>query len=76
MFVSKLRADDSFGLILFNNQAQTFLPVTKKSEMEMEKFFEQLALIKANGGTTLISGFHESVGQLKEYLNKCSKSNQ
>ena len=57
MFVSKLRSDDSFGLILFNNRAQTFLPVTKKSEIDMGKFFEQLALIHQNGGTTLIEGF-------------------
>lgn len=31
MFVSKLREDDAFGLILFNNRAQTFLPLTRKS---------------------------------------------
>lgn len=35
MFVSKLRDNDSVGIVVFNNTAQTILKGMKKSELDM-----------------------------------------
>lgn len=61
MFVSKLRPNDSFGLVVFNNQAKTLIPVQKASTIEFDKVSQILKTIQAGGGTTLMTGFQESL---------------
>ncbi len=34
MFFSKMRKTDSFGLIIFNNDAQVLIPLQKVSEID------------------------------------------
>jgi hypothetical protein len=36
MFVSKLRLDDSFGLVIFNTTAQTILPCSLKKDIDLD----------------------------------------
>ena len=57
MFVSKLRDNDSVGIVVFNNTAQTILKGMKKSELDMQAVFALVDNIKQSGGTTLNSGF-------------------
>lgn len=58
MFVSKLRPDDAFGLVVFDDKGETVVPCTKKSDIEVEAVFAMVDQIKTRGGTTLSSGFN------------------
>jgi uncharacterized protein with von Willebrand factor type A (vWA) domain len=69
MFISKLRPTDSVGVITFNTQAQIILEPTYKSSLP-ENFFDRLDKIKANGGTTIKSGFETAVKLLKGFISE------
>ena len=70
MFISKLRPSDSFGLVTFNNQGHTVIPVQKVSTLKMEEVTKAVRDIKINGGTTLFSGFERAFGEMKELLSQ------
>lgn len=74
MFVSKLRPDDAFGLVIFDDKGETVVPCTRKSDIEVEAVFAMVDQIKTRGGTTLSSGFNEGAKTLNGYLEKCAKS--
>ena len=57
MFFSKLRPTDSFGLVTFNNQGHTIIPVQRVSTLNIEEVTAKVKSIHTNGGTTLLSGF-------------------
>ncbi len=57
MFFSKLRPNDSFGLVVFDNKAETMIPCEKRSEQNPENVFKLLDAIQERGGTTLSTGF-------------------
>ena len=57
MFYSKLRPNDSLGLIIFDNQAEVILKQTLKSKIDQEIFFATLNELKPRGGTTISKGF-------------------
>ena len=59
MFISKLRPNDSVGIITFNNTAQEIIKPTFKSKLTNE-VFAMLEEIKAGGGTTIRNGFNLS----------------
>ena len=73
MFVSKLRTNDSFGLVTFNSQGQTVLNGMRKSEMDLETVFAMVDQIKTNGGTTLSSGFNEGLKVMRNLTKDCVK---
>jgi Mg-chelatase subunit ChlD len=75
MFVSKLRPDDSFGLVVFDTKGSTMIPCTQKKDLEVETVFSMIDTIRTKGGTTLSSGFNEGLRNLKEYTDKCVKDN-
>ena len=75
MFFSKMRDTDSFGLVVFDNRADTIVPCTKKSEINEKQLFETIKSIKTRGGTTLMTGFDEGHKNLKTYLDKYVKVN-
>jgi Ca-activated chloride channel homolog len=68
MFISKLRPTDSVGVITFNSHAQIILEPTYKSNLPAD-FFDQLDKIKANGGTTIRSGFEMAVNLLRGFIS-------
>ena len=70
MFFSKMRDSDAFGLVVFDNRADTVVPCTRKSEINQEKLFETIKGITTRGGTTLMSGFDEGLKNLNSYLEK------
>lgn len=68
MFFSKLRPDDSFGLVTFNNQAKCLIPVQKKATIEMEAVTSIVRGISACGGTTLMTGLEMAHQNIQDYL--------
>lgn len=68
MFYSKLRPNDSFGLVVFNNKGTTILPVQTVAERDFEEVSACVKNISTNGGTTLITGFEEANKILSTYL--------
>lgn len=59
MFISKLRPNDSIGMIVFDNKADVvFNPVFKKDFDPT--FFELLDKQQTRGGTTIASGLVKS----------------
>lgn len=73
MFVSKLRPDDAFGLVVFDDKGETVIPCTLKKNLEVEAVFSLVDSIKTRGGTTLSSGFNEGVKNLQGHIDKCAK---
>lgn len=69
MFFSKLRPNDAFGLVVFNNSAKTLIPLQKASQIQLTKITEVLKTVHAGGGTTLLSGFQSSLNEMKTYLS-------
>lgn len=59
MFISKLRLNDSVGMILFNTGAKVVFEPMFKKDFD-EKFFAELDKLKAGGGTTIASGLFKS----------------
>ena len=59
MLISKLRPNDSIGLITFNDQAQVIFEPILKSEIS-PSIYTDLDKIRTNGGTTIKSGFTKS----------------
>ncbi len=57
MFLSKMRPNDAFGLVVFNNQAKTLIPLQRVSAINIEAVSAKLKEVHAGGGTTLITGF-------------------
>ena len=69
MFVSKMRPNDAFGLIVFNNSAKTLIPLQRVSAIKIENVSATLKTIYAGGGTTLMTGFQQSLDEMKSYLS-------
>jgi hypothetical protein len=55
MFVSKLRPDDAVGIVLFDDKAVTFLPLTLKKNIP-NSLYSDIDKIKVRGGTTIRVG--------------------
>jgi len=76
MFVSKLRPDDSFGLVVFDDKADVVITQTKVANLDLSKTFSILDTINTRGGTTIREGFVTSQKNLYDYVtdNKCTNS--
>lgn len=59
MFISKLRPNDSVGMLVFNTSAKVVFEPMFKRDFD-EKFFNELDKQKACGGTTIASGLIKS----------------
>lgn len=55
MFLSKMRPNDAFGLVVFNNQAKTLIPLQRVSAINIEAVSAKLKEVHAGGGTTSIN---------------------
>lgn len=69
MFFSKLRPNDSFGLIVFNTKGEILIPCQPKKDLVPDELFKIIDSIHQNGGTTLMSGFDEAKRNLLRYFN-------
>jgi len=72
MFISKLRPNDSVGLVTFNSQGQVIFKPVYKSHFD-NKNYDLLDKIAVCGGTTIKSGFTLSKNLLLEFIkeNEC-----
>lgn len=69
MFVSKLRPDDAVGIVVFDTEAETILPVTMKKDLT-QGLYEELAKIRTRGGTTIRRGFERSLQEMTGWLKE------
>ena len=67
MLISKLKPNDSMGMVVFNNNATTVFECTSKRNISSE-IFERLDSIRAGGGTTIINGFKHSTELLRNWM--------
>ncbi len=58
--LDKLRPDDFFSLVIFNNEAKTIFPLTKVELLNKKEAVTKIDSIQTNGGTTILSGFKEA----------------
>jgi Mg-chelatase subunit ChlD len=61
-----MRPDDAIGLVTFDEHAHVIFEPTFKRDIG-PKLFDDLDKIKANGGTTIRSGFEASRKLLQEW---------
>lgn len=59
MFISKLRQNDSIGIIVFDTRADVVFESIFKKNFD-ESFFNKLDEVKTRGGTTIASGLVKS----------------
>ena len=73
MLISKLKPNDSIGMVVFDDYATTIFDCTLKKNISSE-VYERLDKIHTQGGTTIINGFKHSNEMLLNWLSKNSKS--
>ncbi|MDR2641011.1 MAG: VWA domain-containing protein [Candidatus Peribacteria bacterium] len=54
--VDRLNPDDYLGIVLFDDRVQTFLPVTKVSDLDLKDLKNNILKIKERGGTDMSLG--------------------
>jgi len=64
--LSKLRATDRVGIVLFNNQASVLLPLTAVSELDLPNISAQQMSVRAGGGTNMEAGFRSATELLRQ----------
>ena len=69
MLIGKLKPNDSIGMVVFDNRADTVFESTLKKNLTSE-IFERLNKISTRGGTTIINGFTHSNQMLKNWTQK------
>ena len=70
MFYSKLRPEDSLGLVIFNHKAYTLMEQTTKKQIAEEELFAILNQLKPSGTTSLQMGFEMAAELLGAYNEK------
>lgn len=69
MLISKLKPNDSLGMVTFNTFASVIFESTFKKTLTSE-IFERLDKISANGGTNIMNGFKKSCELLSNWMEK------
>lgn len=73
MFLSKLRDDDSFGLVQFTDISKTLIQCDLKKNLELDTIFTIVDNLQSFGGTVLSTGFNEGSSNLLRFLEKNAK---
>ena len=69
ILIDQLKADDRFGIVLFNEKATILKQIKLVSETDINSTKNLISEIKANGGTNLEAGYIESTKLLEDYKN-------
>lgn len=64
-----LNPDDSFGMVLFNQQAFLAKPLRELETTEMSSLKNHIMEIYPQGGTNMEAGYKQAVSMLQEYKN-------
>ena len=69
ILIDQLKPDDRFGIVLFNEVANTLKQIELVSEMDINSTKNLISGIKAEGGTNLEAGYSEAIKLLEKYKN-------
>ena len=69
ILIDQLKADDRFGIVLFDDVANVIKQIELVSEMDIISTKKHISEIKANGGTNLEAGYTEATKLFKKYKN-------
>ena len=67
MLISKIKPNDSIGMVTFNNSGHVVFQCTYKKNIDSE-LFDKMDKITCGGGTTIIDGFNKSNDLLKNWI--------
>ena len=69
ILIDRLKADDRFGLVLFDEEAKIAKQVELISEMDINSTKKYISEIKADGGTNIEAGYTMATKLLEKYQN-------
>ena len=69
ILIDQLKADDRFGIVLFNQEAKIVKQIELVSETDINSTKKLISRIKADGGTNLEAGYSEAIKLLENYKN-------
>ena len=69
ILIDQLKADDRFGIVLFDDVANVIKQIELVSEMDIISTKKHISEIKANGGTNFEAGYTEATKLFKKYKN-------
>ena len=67
ILIDQLKADDRFGIVLFNEESKVLKEIEQVSEMDIKSTKKLISTIKANGGTNLEAGYSKAIELLEKY---------
>jgi Mg-chelatase subunit ChlD len=71
--IRKLTPADKLGIILFNQDSHTLIPLTPCSDLDRAEVAAKVDAIHTNGGTQLAQGFNSGVQMLAESAKQAKK---
>ena len=69
ILIDQLKADDRFGLVLFDDEAKVAKQVELISEMDINRTKKYISEIKADGGTNIEAGYTMATKLFEKYQN-------
>ena len=69
VLIDRLKEDDRFGMVLFDNQAYLGKPISLVSNTDMEAIKDHILEIKPMGGTNFEAGYKKATELFSEYKN-------
>jgi len=67
ILIDRLNPEDSFGMVLFDNDSYRAKPLNLVNDVDMEVIKEHILDIKAIGGTNFEAGYEEATEVFEEY---------
>ena len=69
ILIDQLKADDRFGIVIFNEAAKIVKPIELVSETDIKNTKKNISEIKSFGGTNINAGYSEATKLLEKYKN-------
>ena len=69
ILIDKLKEDDRFGLVLFEQEARVAKQIELVSEMDINNLKKLILEIKADGGTNFEAGYIQAIKSFQKYKN-------
>ena len=69
ILIDQLKADDRFGIVIFNQTAKIVKQIELVSETDIKNIKKNILEIKSSGGTNIEAGYSESTKLLEKYKN-------
>ena len=69
ILIDQLKADDRFGIVLFNHTANIMKQIELVSETDINSIKQRISEIRAFGGTNLEAGYSDATNLFEKYKN-------